>query len=88
MKNPFRRNRPVQLQIQSLTAADVMSLSAQPQIPPDVVVAIAKALEPYPLDRSSAARFFGVPMGMFSKDELIRIVSWVGETARDKRRDS
>lgn len=69
------------------TAPEAPALVAD-TIPADVREAIEKALAPYPLKYVSNARFFGVPMDHFTKDELIRIVSWVGENSRDHRRDS
>lgn len=54
----------------------------------DMWAAIATALEPFPIETSAAAHFFGVPMDRFTRWELIRIVSWVAANARDRRRDS
>jgi len=59
-----------------------------PPIPEDVREDIDKALAEFPLAKVREARFFGVPMDMFSKEQLIQIVSWVGMNARDHRRDN
>lgn len=57
-------------------------------LPPDVRADITKALAPHPYKASAEARFFGVPIEMFTKEELIRIVSWVGFNSRDHKRDA
>jgi len=63
-------------------------LAAQKQIPAEIREDIDKALAEFPFDKVREARFFGVPMDMFTKEELIQIISWVGMNARDHRRDS
>lgn len=97
MKNPFRRRRPAavpadaaeQAAADALRARLAFGREAAPRTPlaPDVQERIDAALEPYKTSFKGGA-FFGVPITNFDREELMQIIAWVADNARDHRRDS
>ena len=47
----------------------------------------SKALAECPLEKANVARFFGIELLEYDKDELMQMVMWISKNARPHRHD-
>ena len=88
MKNPFRRQKPAEAPAYTSTPPTSPVMVPRMALDPDRREAIDKALDEFPIAVASRGSFYGVPITYFNKEELIQIIAWVSNNARDHRRDS
>lgn len=87
MKNPFRRRSATPV-VMPIPAPPVTATTVLTQREHDAFTeAVAMLDREHPYAVVGKSLFYDVPIAAYSREQLIQILAWVGEHARDKTRD-